>query len=575
LKDQEQAYNLRRMVGFGAAAMADAPHGGMSEPEEDTEEPMMPNFDWAKKLGWDWDAIKKNLKIPTTTDEAKPEDVVIPAGGVHPGIIGGDADTQKAAAKATSQQRLPTIIPYNKKENDEFEKAKTINYPEPNTASWANPNSNKPESKETGWMLSTPAQLAAQREKATPEQRKQVEDSASKLGVEPWSQEHLDAAQKSATKNPAATPNRTATQTTSGRETGMGQGKTAVQPTRTWDEVAAEHIPERFKDLPVTRKDGKVYAGDVEMTAASQETENYASDAPSRKQLQEKLVVNQYCNFLSEMAKPKKQKETSAGSDLFGSTETPTPKPSEKPATKATTKPVAEKPVTKPAAEKPATKPATKPVKTEEKPVAKRATRKPATKPGTTYKLEGDAPSVFAPTSQSYPFNREVSIPQGEKQLANYLGVHQPFGFNQQTSNPSTPKSSTTKTVTGVKRRDTGDNFSHLKDTIMFTVGGPEQSVTPPPPKEPLAKRAVGAVKRNPAATGVAALGLAGLLAIANNARTSQQQTPQPKTQVQDVVNTQDTPSKSPWGTPSAPKTEPNKNSGNFKPLPWTNKIKK
>jgi len=41
------------------------------------------------------------------------------------------------------------------------------------------------------------ARFAAEKTKATPEQAKQVEDSAKRLGVEPWTQEHYDAVSKS------------------------------------------------------------------------------------------------------------------------------------------------------------------------------------------------------------------------------------------------------------------------------------------------------------------------------------------------------------------------------------------
>jgi hypothetical protein len=54
------------------------------------------------------------------------------------------------------------------------------------------------------------------------------------------------------------------------------------------------------------------------MTAASQETENYASDAPSRKQLQERVSVNRYANFITEMARAKKIIPPSDGESLFG-----------------------------------------------------------------------------------------------------------------------------------------------------------------------------------------------------------------------------------------------------------------
>ena len=74
--------------------------------------------------------------------------------------------------------------------------------------------------------------------------------------------------------------------TTTGRETGIGPNKTAFQPDQTWDEVASRYIPDQFKGLPITRRDGKVYAGNVEMTAASQEIAGrYSENAPTRAQL--------------------------------------------------------------------------------------------------------------------------------------------------------------------------------------------------------------------------------------------------------------------------------------------------
>ena len=71
-------------------------------------------------------------------------------------------------------------------------------------------------------------------------------------------------------------------QTTSGRETGLGANQTAFQPTQSWEDVAKKHIPDQFKNMPLSRKGGKVYAGDVEMTAASQETSQYADTAPRK-----------------------------------------------------------------------------------------------------------------------------------------------------------------------------------------------------------------------------------------------------------------------------------------------------
>jgi len=71
-------------------------------------------------------------------------------------------------------------------------------------------------------------------------------------------------------------------QTTSGRQTGLGANQTAFQPTQSWEDVAKKNIPDQFKNMPLSRKNGKVYAGDVEMTAASQETSQYADNAPRK-----------------------------------------------------------------------------------------------------------------------------------------------------------------------------------------------------------------------------------------------------------------------------------------------------
>ena len=389
----------------------EAPHGqdDLGAMERDQAERMSktPQTDWTKKLGlgWDWDTIRKNIKNTSAagettkikSDETQPEDVVIPAGGVHPGIIGGDSDLQKSAAENTRKQeetrssefnkkwRLsrgepenepaqpeeskPNILPVLKSPEEVYarklakqeisadEYKKLMGDDEDNDALEAtkklldtkvskgtvSSSELKPEKKPL-----TDAEIAlkyaAQKEKATPEQRKQVEDRAKELGVKPWSTEQSVAVGQSINqankdikdiqdrraaegKPPvSSTPSGVSpSQTTSGRETGMGQGKTAVQPTRTWDEVAAEHIPERFKNLPITRRDGKIYAGDVEMTAASQETENYASDAPSRKQLQERVSVNRYANFITEMARAKKIIPPTDGGSLFGNVEAKQP----------------------------------------------------------------------------------------------------------------------------------------------------------------------------------------------------------------------------------------------------------
>lgn len=90
--------------------------------------------------------------------------------------------------------------------------------------------------------------------------------------------------------------------TTSGRESGIGPGKTLLQPDKTWDEVAGEDLDKLIKNPainPVTgqknvfagktrdqikleRKDGKVYADGIELTSASTKTSHYAADAPTR-----------------------------------------------------------------------------------------------------------------------------------------------------------------------------------------------------------------------------------------------------------------------------------------------------
>jgi hypothetical protein len=376
----------------------EAPHGqddlGAMKRDQEERYSKVNQTDWTKKLGlgWDWDTIRKNIKNTSAagettkikSDETQPEDVVIPAGGVHPGIIGGDSDVQKSAAEnarkeeetrsnefnkkwrqsrgepenqpTEPEQPKPNILPVLKSPEEVYarklakqeisadEYKKLMGDDEDNDALEAtkklldtkvskgtvSSSELKPEKKPlTDEEIAR--KYADQKEKATPEQRKQVEDRAKELGVKPWTTEQSVAVGQSinqAKKDIEDIQGRRATQTTSGRETGMGQGKTAVQPTRTWDEVAAEHIPERFKNLPITRRDGKIYAGDIEMTAASQETENYASDAPSRKQLQERVSVNRYANFITEMARAKKIIPPSDGESLFGGV-----KPKEQPKT--------------------------------------------------------------------------------------------------------------------------------------------------------------------------------------------------------------------------------------------------
>lgn len=75
--------------------------------------------------------------------------------------------------------------------------------------------------------------------------------------------------------------------TTSGRPTGFGkENNTAMQPESTWDEVAQKYVPDNLKGKPLVRKDGKVYAGGVELSTGSMETAGYAKDAPTRKELE-------------------------------------------------------------------------------------------------------------------------------------------------------------------------------------------------------------------------------------------------------------------------------------------------
>jgi len=49
------------------------------------------------------------------SDETQPEDIVIPAGGVHPGIIGGDSDVQKSAAENARKEEETRSNEFNKK----------------------------------------------------------------------------------------------------------------------------------------------------------------------------------------------------------------------------------------------------------------------------------------------------------------------------------------------------------------------------------------------------------------------------------------------------------------------------
>ena len=90
--------------------------------------------------------------------------------------------------------------------------------------------------------------------------------------------------------------------TTSGRESGIGPGKTLLPADKTWDEVAREDLDKLVKgpaenkftgqknqfagkniaDIKLERKDGKIYADGVELSTASTKTGHYASDAPTR-----------------------------------------------------------------------------------------------------------------------------------------------------------------------------------------------------------------------------------------------------------------------------------------------------
>ena len=77
----------------------------------------------------------------------------------------------------------------------------------------------------------------------------------------------------------------------SGRERGIGPGKTAFTGKKAWDEITREdsgfkNWASRNKinpdDVDLERRDGKVYANGVEMTTASGKTSHFAPDAPSR-----------------------------------------------------------------------------------------------------------------------------------------------------------------------------------------------------------------------------------------------------------------------------------------------------
>jgi hypothetical protein len=79
--------------------------------------------------------------------------------------------------------------------------------------------------------------------------------------------------------------------TTSGRETGIGVGRTASQPESTWDEVARRSVKgdSELSSAPLVRRSGKVYAqtanGEVELSTGSMMTSHYADNAPTREQM--------------------------------------------------------------------------------------------------------------------------------------------------------------------------------------------------------------------------------------------------------------------------------------------------
>jgi hypothetical protein len=80
------------------------------------------------------------------------------------------------------------------------------------------------------------------------------------------------------------------TPTTSGRDSGVGEGKTAFQPDQTWDEVAAKYIPEGFDKNILMRQNKVVYAKNlqtgelVRMDAATEATEHYDATAKAREE---------------------------------------------------------------------------------------------------------------------------------------------------------------------------------------------------------------------------------------------------------------------------------------------------
>lgn len=79
--------------------------------------------------------------------------------------------------------------------------------------------------------------------------------------------------------------------TTSGRQTGIGTGKTASQPESTWDEVARKSVQgdSELASAPLVRRNGKVYAqtanGEIELSTGSMNTSHYADNAPTREQM--------------------------------------------------------------------------------------------------------------------------------------------------------------------------------------------------------------------------------------------------------------------------------------------------
>jgi hypothetical protein len=93
-----------------------------------------------------------------------------------------------------------------------------------------------------------------------------------------------------AEKNPA---------TTSGRQTGIGTGRTAMQPESTWDEVARKSVKgdSELANAPLVRRNGRVYAqtpnGEIELSTGSMNTSQYAPNAPTRDELNRRSGRNQ------------------------------------------------------------------------------------------------------------------------------------------------------------------------------------------------------------------------------------------------------------------------------------------